>query len=89
MELLNPAFVILLIKITICVIPVIVAIYLLRLSAEEKRKFRNTFCNRLLGVSDAIPFPNFERMLLVTAILSLLFAGTAAWFLLLSGMLTG
>ncbi|WP_110131398.1 hypothetical protein [Coraliomargarita sinensis] len=87
MELLNPAFVILIIKITICVFPGVVGIILLSMPEEKKRSFRNSLCNRLFGVSNAIPFPNFERALLIIGILGLLISGAATWFLLIAGML--
>ena len=89
MELLNLTFVILLVKIAICVLPGVFGIYLLSISEEQKRTLRNALCNRLFGVSNAIPYPKFERTLLVIGILSILIAGAGAWFLLLSGMLEG
>jgi hypothetical protein len=89
MELLNPAFVILVVKITICVFPGIVGVYLLAVSEEKKRDLRNKLCNRLFGVSNAIPYPNFERTLLIIGILGLLLSGAAIWFFLISGMLGG
>lgn len=86
MELLTPAFVILLVKITICVVPGVTGIFLLALSEEKKRDLRDEFCRKLLGVSNAIPFRKFERVVLVVGLLGLLFAVTAAWFLLFASM---
>lgn len=82
MELLNPGFVILLVKITICVLPGVLGIYLLSISEEKKRTLRNAFCNRAFGVSNAIPYPNFERALLVIGILGLLLSAAATWLIL-------
>lgn len=87
MELLNPAFIILLIKITICVVPASVGVYCLSLSEEAKRSLRNSLCNRLFGVSNAISYPSFERALWGIAVLCFLVSLTAAWFLVLSPML--
>lgn len=87
MELLNPAFIILLIKITIVVLPGTIGIYFLSISEETKRSLRNSLCNRLFGVSNAIPFPTFERSLWIIAILGILISLAAAWFLLISKML--
>lgn len=87
MELLNLGFVILCVKIAFCVLPGVIGIYLLSISEEKKRELRNSFCNRLFGVSNAIPFPNFERVLLVVGLLCLLFSGVAIWFLLLRNLL--
>ena len=83
MELLNPAFVILVVKITVCVFPGIIGIYLLAISEEKKRDLRNKLCNRLFGVSNAIPYPNFERALMVIASLGLLLSAAAVWFVIL------
>lgn len=87
MELLNLGFVILCVKVAICVLPGVFGIYLLSLSEERKRELRNSLCNRLFGVSNAIPMPNFERASLVVGILALLVSGVAAWFVLIAGML--
>ena len=86
MELLSIGFIKLIIKVTICVSPAILGIYLLALSDERKREIRNSLCNRVFGVSNAIPMPSFERSLLVIAILAILFSAAASWFLLLSRM---
>lgn len=88
MELLNPGFVILCVKIAFCVLPGVFGIYLLSISEEKKRELRNALCNRLFGVSNAIPFPNFERALLIIGLLGLLLSGVASWFLLIAGMLS-
>lgn len=89
MELLNPAFVILCVKIAFCVLPGVFGVFLLSMSEEKKRELRNSVCNRLFGVSNAIPFPNFERALLVVGILAVLFCALASWFLLLSDLVSG
>jgi hypothetical protein len=87
MELLNPAFVILLVKITVSVLPGILGIYLMIMSEESKRALRNRFCNGLFGVSNAILYTTFERALLIIGIVGLLFSAVASWFLLITGML--
>lgn len=87
MELLNIGFVILLVKIAICVLPGVFGVFLLSISEEKKRELRNSFCNYLFGVSNAIPYPNFDRALLIVGILSLLLSALASWFLLIAGML--
>ena len=87
MELLNPAFVILCIKIAICVVPAAVGIYLITMSEEKKRELRNSFCKSLMGVPNAIPYTSFERALIVIGVLGLLFGVVAAWFLIIAGML--
>lgn len=86
MELLHPAFVILLVKITICVLPAALSIFLWSLSEENKRNLRDTFCRKLFGVSNVIPIKKFERSLLVLGLLAIVFALTASWFLLFAGM---
>jgi CHASE3 domain sensor protein len=86
MELLNPAFVILLVKITICVVPGVLGIYLMAMSEESKRALRNKLCNQIFGVSNAIQYTTFERALLVVGIVALLLSGVASWLLLIAGM---
>lgn len=85
MELLNPGFIILCVKIAICVLPGVIGIYLIIISEEKKREIRNRFCSKYLGVSDAIPYPIFERALIVIGILGILFSGLASWILILRG----
>lgn len=87
MELLNPAFVILLVKITVSVLPGILGIYFMSISEESKRALRNSFCKRLFGVSNAISYPKFERALLIIGVVGLLISAAASWFLLIAGML--
>lgn len=89
MELLNPAFVLLVVKITVSVLPGIFSIYLFSISEKRKREIRNQLCNRLFGVSNAINFSNFERVLMILGILCVLFSLVASWFLLIAGMIEG
>ena len=84
MALLNLGFAILLIKITICVLPFSLGIFLLAAPEEKKRDLRNVLCSKLFGVRNAIAYPSFARALLVIGALLLLFALAATWFLLLS-----
>lgn len=87
MELLNIEFAILVIKIAICVLPGVFGTILLVSSGEAKRGIRNALCNRLFGVSNAIPFAKFSRFLAVVGLLMVLFSFVASWFLLLREML--
>lgn len=84
MALLNLGFAILLIKITICVLPFSLGIFLLAAPEEKKRDLRNVLCSKIFGVRNAIAYPSFARALLVIGALLLLFALAATWFLLLS-----
>ena len=84
MALLNLGFAILLIKITICVLPFSLGIFLLAAPEEKKRDLRNVLCSKLFGVRNAIAYPSFARALLVIGALLLLFALAATWFLLFS-----
>lgn len=87
MELLNPAFIILLIKITVVVLPGVFGIFFMSMSEETKRSLRKDFCNRLFGVSNAISLSTFERSIWIIGILGILISLAAAWFLLISNML--
>ncbi|MFW5873814.1 MAG: hypothetical protein ACOCVJ_00250 [Verrucomicrobiota bacterium] len=83
MELLNPAFVILVIKISVCVLPGVFGIYLIASSEESKRNLRNAFCNRIFGVSNAIAYPKFARFLYIFGSLILLASLGISWVLLI------
>jgi len=85
MELLNIGFAILLVKIVIAVMPTVVGIVMLSASEDTKRSWRNSFCRKTVGVSNAIPYSKFVRYLYIAAVLLLLFSMVAAWFLLLRG----
>lgn len=87
MELLNPAFVFLVVKIAICVLPGVVGIFFLSISEDKKRELRNTLCNRIFGVSNVIPYPKFDRSLTVIGILGILVSAALTWFVLLSKLL--
>jgi len=86
MELLNLSFALLIIKMALCVLPGVLGVFMIVSSEEKKRELRNTICNKLFGVSNAIPFPKFERSMQVLGTLLLLFSLTASWFLLLRGI---
>lgn len=86
MQLLNLGFAILIIKMALCILPGVLGIFMIVSSEETKREIRNTFCNKLFGMSNAIPFPKFERSMQVLGTLLLLFSLAASWFLLLRGM---
>ncbi len=83
MELLNLQFVILVVKIAICVLPGILGIFLIATSEESKRAMRNSLCNRVFGVSNAIAYPKFARTLVVVGGLAIVYSLAATWFLLL------
>lgn len=86
MQLLNLGFAILIIKMAICILPGVLGIFMLVSSEEKKRELRNEFCNKLFGVSNAIPYPKFERTLQIVGALLLIFSLAASWFLLFRGM---
>ena len=83
MALLNLGFVILLIKITICVLPGALGIFLYVANEDTKRDLRNVICSKLFGVRNAIPYPSFARALLILGTLLLIFSLVSIWFLLL------
>jgi hypothetical protein len=63
--------------------PGVLGIVLLASSEESKRAMRNTLCNKLFGVSNAIEFPKFERSIIIVAVIAILLSLAASWFLLL------
>ena len=83
MELLNISFALLLIKMALCVLPGVLGIFFIVSSEETKRDLRSTLCNKLFGVSNAIPFPKFERFLYISGTILLLLSVVATWFILL------
>ena len=83
MALLNLGFVILLIKITICVLPGVLGIYLLVANEDSKRDLRNKSCSKIFGVRNAIPYPSFKRTMLIIGTLLLIFSIAVTWFILL------
>lgn len=85
MQLLNISFALLLIKMTLCVLPGVLGIFFIVSSEETKRDLRSTLCNKLFGVSNAIPFPKFERFLYISGTILLLLSLVASWFILLRG----
>jgi hypothetical protein len=86
MQLLNLSFAILIIKMVICILPGVIGIFMIVSSEEKKRELRNSFCNRLFGVSNAIPYPKFALTMVVIGSLLLVFTLSASWFLLLRNM---
>lgn len=89
MELLNLNFAIFIIRMVICILPGVIGIAMIVTPEETKREFRNTFCNKVFGVSNAIPYSKFARSLVVVGILLVLFTLTASWFLLIQDMVGG
>jgi hypothetical protein len=83
MELLNLAFAILILKITLCVLPGIFGIFLIFSSQSSKRRMRSKVCSRLFGISDAIRTRKFTCFLYVLGMLSMLFSLTAIWVFVL------
>ncbi|WP_308983623.1 hypothetical protein [Thalassobacterium sedimentorum] len=86
MQLLNLSFALLLIQMVICILPGVLGIFMIASSEERKRELRNALCNKLFGVSNAIPYPKFARTMVILGALLLVFALTASWFLLLREM---
>lgn len=85
MQLLNPAFVILVIKIAIGVVPIALGVSILVTGEDKRREIRNWICNRAFGVSNAIAFPQFSRTLNIVAVLMIL-AGLGLSALLIGPM---
>lgn len=83
MALLNLGFALLLVKISICVLPGFLGLYILLGNVDKKRDWRNILCSKFFGVRNAIPYPSFARTLLVIGTLLLIFSVAATWFLLL------
>ena len=83
MQLLNIGFAILVIKVTICILPGVLGIFMLTSSEEKKREIRNSICSRAFGVSNAIAMPKFTRAVHVLGALMVGFSILASWFLLL------
>ncbi len=83
MQLLNLSFAILIIKMAICILPGVLGVFMIVSPEEKKRELRNTICNKLFGVSNAIPYPKFARTMQVLGTLMLLFSMVASWFVLL------
>lgn len=83
MALLNLEFIILIIKMVICVLPGVLGLFLIASGEETKRSLRNMLCRRLFGVRDAIEYSNFRRFLIVVGVLCILFSLPAIWFILL------
>ena len=88
MELLNLAFIILLVKLCICVLPAVSGVFLIVMPEEKKREIRNQICNKLFGLSNAIAYPKFERALYVIGGLLLLVSMAATWFLLIAKLVS-
>ena len=81
MELLNISFALLLIKMALCVLPGVLGIFFIASSEETKRGMRSTLCNKLFGVSNAIPFPKFERFLYISGTILLLLSLVATYLI--------
>lgn len=85
MSLLNLQFLMMIVKIVFCVLPGVLGIFLLASSEESKRGMRNSFCNSLFGISNAIAFPKFARVLTIVGIIAIIYSVVATWFFLLRG----
>ncbi|MGJ8649001.1 MAG: hypothetical protein ACSHX4_01460 [Opitutaceae bacterium] len=83
MSLLNLQFLMLIVKIVFCVLPGVLGIFLLASSEESKRGMRNSFCNNLFGISNAIAFPKFARALTIVGIIAIIYSVVTTWFFLL------
>ena len=89
MELLNISFAILILKITFCVLPGALGVFLIVSSKETKRKIRNKVCCRLFRVSNAIPSRKFARFLYFVGALLVVFSLAASWFIVLRAYVGG
>lgn len=87
MELLNVGFVMLIAKITFCVLPGVFGIYLLVISKETKRKMRNKMCMRLFGFSNAIRYLTFARILNFLGVFLILISCSLTWLFIISSYL--
>ena len=87
MPLLNIGFAILIIKMLICTLPAVFGIIMIVSSEESKRGFRNKFCSKVFGISNAIPYLKFTRTMYVISTLLLAFSLVSTWYLLLRPML--
>mgnify|MGYP000046302746 CR=1 FL=1 len=83
MELLNLSFAILIIKLSICVLPIVLGSYILLASEEVKREIRGFICRSLFNVNNAIPMRDFRRILYWVGGLGVLFGLVAGWILVL------
>jgi len=83
MPLLNIGFVILIIKMLICTLPAVLGILMIVSSEESKREFRNKFCRKVFGMSNAIPYLKFTRTMAVLGTVLLAFSLVSTWFLIL------
>ena len=83
MPLLDIGFAILIIKLAICTLPAVIGIALIVSSEESKREFRNKFCSKVFGMSNAIPYLRFTRIMVVLGTVLLAFSLVSTWFLLL------
>ena len=83
MELLSISFAILILKITFCVLPGVLGIFLIASSRDTKRRIRSRVCSQLFGVSDAIRTHKFARFLNAFGALSILFSIVASWVFVL------
>ena len=87
MPLLNIGFAILIIKMLICTLPAVFGIIMIVSSEESKRGFRNKFCRKVFGMSNAIPYLKFSRAMAVLSVLLLAFSLVSTWFVILRPIL--
>lgn len=83
MELFSISFVILILKITFCVLPGVFGVFLIVSSRDTKRRIRSRVCNQLFGANDAIRTHKFSRFLYVLGALSILCSIVASWVFIL------
>ena len=89
MPLLNIGFAILIIKMLICILPAVLGIVMIVSTEESKREFRNKFCRVVFGISNAIPYSKFTRIMAVLSVLLLAFSLVSTWFVLLRPIILG
>jgi fatty acid desaturase len=83
MELLNIGFAILIVKIALSVLPGVAGVYFIVMEEDKKRALRNSVCNRLFGVSNAIPYPKFSRILIISGVILIAVSLLFSWVLLI------
>ena len=86
MELLNIRFVILVVKISVCALPAVFAIYLLAMPDKDQRRLGNKLNMLFFEAHGVISHQSWKRARLVIAAVALIFTGVATWFLILAGL---
>ncbi len=89
MEILNIGFIILLIKLSFCVLPGVGGCYLIFSDRDRMRSLRAAICRQLFGVSNAFEYSKFSRFMRSVGVLLVVFSFVAVWFLFLRSFFVG